>query len=161
GPDGALHRRRRASLEPLYDVTDAGKDDDDVEATVAREDALEDRDELGRAHPGLPDVPHVDPTSLDRSQRVLAIQEPLRGVGPVGGLVEEIALDRAAAGHQDAVDAGLLTRGLVAPLAVGIHLEANDALELGKDLGVGVQSQARTRRPDVVRAVAEAPARHE
>jgi len=51
GPHRPLHRRRRAGLEPLHDVADAGQDDDGVQAAVPRQDALEDRDQLRRTHP--------------------------------------------------------------------------------------------------------------
>jgi hypothetical protein len=82
----------------------------------------------------------------------------LKSPGPGRVLVQEIAFRLTAARDEHAVHAVHPARHLVTALAVTVDVESQQRFQLGKDLSIGVEAEAQSRRKHVVlRSMTEPP----
>ncbi len=87
-------------------------------------------------------------------------QDPFERTGPVDRLIEKITFRLTAAGDQDAIQrfTAAQPRHFRSALAVAVHVEAHDGLELGQRLAVEMQTKPLMGKTDVV-SVSEADPR--
>ena len=147
-------RARRAFFEPAQHVARADQDHDRGEPRVAWQDALEDQVEGLRADAGSRDAADVHPRHPERPDRRRRRQQTLERARPVDVLIEQVAFGLTAAGDEHAIErlSAAGPRHFRPALAVAVHVEARDRVELRQRLAIDVEAKALTGETHVVGA---------
>ena len=120
------HRRkraRRAVLEPPHHVGGADQDDDQLQARVARQHAIEQQIERLGSDAGARDAADVHVRCAKPRERLRRLEQPVQRARPRRILIEQEAFGLAAAGDEHPVQPVARARHLIASLALAVDVE--------------------------------------
>ena len=127
-------RTRRAVLQPSQDIGGSDEDDNDLQARITGEHAVEDEVERLRPDTGAGDTAHMDFRRSEPEELLRPVERALKCPGPGRVLIQKKPFRLTPTGHEHSIQSGDRAWYFVTTLAVAVDIEPRFPLQLRKNL---------------------------